>query len=148
MHTFPYSVSSENSVSTSFPWFWIYLLCSLPVGIVPPRTKSPTDESHSSSAGVSRHNGRVLNGMSRVCQPNYMLIISKCSSKPQCTPMCILKPNKIFCGNQSYLRIFNQCAQETCDRAGTVALSQYSHLWSENLDVCPCVTIIRYLQIQ
>ncbi|XP_040015136.1 pleckstrin homology domain-containing family A member 6 isoform X3 [Xiphias gladius] len=35
------------------------------VGIVPPRTKSPTDESYSSSAGVSRHNGRVLNGMSR-----------------------------------------------------------------------------------
>ncbi|XP_051270914.1 pleckstrin homology domain-containing family A member 6 isoform X5 [Dicentrarchus labrax] len=35
------------------------------VGIVPPRTKSPTDESHSSSAGVSRYNGRVPNGISR-----------------------------------------------------------------------------------
>uniref|UniRef100_A0A8C4EMN9 Pleckstrin homology domain containing, family A member 6 n=1 Tax=Dicentrarchus labrax TaxID=13489 RepID=A0A8C4EMN9_DICLA len=34
-------------------------------GIVPPRTKSPTDESHSSSAGVSRYNGRVPNGISR-----------------------------------------------------------------------------------
>lgn len=44
-------------------------LCPLPVGIVPPRTKSPTDESHSSSAGVSRRNGRVPNGISRVCQP-------------------------------------------------------------------------------
>uniref|UniRef100_A0A8C4EG82 Pleckstrin homology domain containing, family A member 6 n=1 Tax=Dicentrarchus labrax TaxID=13489 RepID=A0A8C4EG82_DICLA len=40
-------------------------LCPLPVGIVPPRTKSPTDESHSSSAGVSRYNGRVPNGISR-----------------------------------------------------------------------------------
>uniref|UniRef100_A0A8C4GMN1 Pleckstrin homology domain containing, family A member 6 n=1 Tax=Dicentrarchus labrax TaxID=13489 RepID=A0A8C4GMN1_DICLA len=36
-----------------------------PLGIVPPRTKSPTDESHSSSAGVSRYNGRVPNGISR-----------------------------------------------------------------------------------
>uniref|UniRef100_A0A8P4KIG1 Pleckstrin homology domain containing, family A member 6 n=1 Tax=Dicentrarchus labrax TaxID=13489 RepID=A0A8P4KIG1_DICLA len=36
------------------------------VGIVPPRTKSPTDESHSSSAGVSRYNGRVPNGISRI----------------------------------------------------------------------------------
>ncbi|KAM7402804.1 hypothetical protein PAMP_018015 [Pampus punctatissimus] len=36
------------------------------VGIVPPRTKSPADKSHSSSAAVSRHNGRVPNGISRV----------------------------------------------------------------------------------
>ncbi|KAM7423421.1 hypothetical protein PAMA_011128 [Pampus argenteus] len=35
------------------------------VGIVPPRTKSPADESHSSFAAVSRHNGRVPNGISR-----------------------------------------------------------------------------------
>ncbi|XP_042353850.1 pleckstrin homology domain-containing family A member 6 isoform X1 [Plectropomus leopardus] len=35
------------------------------VGIVPPRTKSPTEESHSSSARVSRHDGRVPDGISR-----------------------------------------------------------------------------------
>ncbi|XP_078022987.1 pleckstrin homology domain-containing family A member 6 isoform X9 [Epinephelus lanceolatus] len=35
------------------------------VGIVPPRTKSPTDESHSSSAGVSCPHGRVPDGISR-----------------------------------------------------------------------------------
>ncbi|XP_077429176.1 pleckstrin homology domain-containing family A member 6 isoform X2 [Vanacampus margaritifer] len=35
------------------------------VGIVPPRTKSPADDSPSWSAGVSRHNGRMPNGISR-----------------------------------------------------------------------------------
>ncbi|XP_049425173.1 pleckstrin homology domain-containing family A member 6 isoform X4 [Epinephelus fuscoguttatus] len=35
------------------------------VGIVPPRTKSPTDESHSNSAGVSCPHGRVPDGISR-----------------------------------------------------------------------------------
>uniref|UniRef100_A0A8P4GCI2 Pleckstrin homology domain containing, family A member 6 n=1 Tax=Dicentrarchus labrax TaxID=13489 RepID=A0A8P4GCI2_DICLA len=42
-----------------------YPAFSTSIGIVPPRTKSPTDESHSSSAGVSRYNGRVPNGISR-----------------------------------------------------------------------------------
>ena len=44
------------------------LLFPFVVGIVPPRTKSPTDESHSSSAGVSWPNDRVPNGISRVSQ--------------------------------------------------------------------------------
>ncbi|XP_074526881.1 pleckstrin homology domain-containing family A member 6 isoform X3 [Halichoeres trimaculatus] len=35
------------------------------VGIVPPRTKSPTDESHAGSAGVSRFHSRTHNGISR-----------------------------------------------------------------------------------
>ncbi|XP_019734873.1 pleckstrin homology domain-containing family A member 6 isoform X3 [Hippocampus comes] len=35
------------------------------VGIVPPRTKSPADDSTSWSAGISRHNGRMPNGISR-----------------------------------------------------------------------------------
>uniref|UniRef100_G3PCT8 PH domain-containing protein n=1 Tax=Gasterosteus aculeatus aculeatus TaxID=481459 RepID=G3PCT8_GASAC len=39
------------------------LLC--PVGIVPPRTKSPTDKSHSSSTGDTVHNGRCTNGILR-----------------------------------------------------------------------------------
>uniref|UniRef100_A0A3Q2ZAK6 Pleckstrin homology domain containing A6 n=1 Tax=Hippocampus comes TaxID=109280 RepID=A0A3Q2ZAK6_HIPCM len=36
-----------------------------PLGIVPPRTKSPADDSTSWSAGISRHNGRMPNGISR-----------------------------------------------------------------------------------
>ncbi|XP_037346670.2 pleckstrin homology domain-containing family A member 6 isoform X3 [Pungitius pungitius] len=35
------------------------------VGIVPPRTKSPTDKSHSSSFGDTIHNGRCPNGLFR-----------------------------------------------------------------------------------
>uniref|UniRef100_A0AAQ4RW69 PH domain-containing protein n=1 Tax=Gasterosteus aculeatus aculeatus TaxID=481459 RepID=A0AAQ4RW69_GASAC len=35
------------------------------VGIVPPRTKSPTDKSHSSSTGDTVHNGRCTNGILR-----------------------------------------------------------------------------------
>ncbi|XP_057701256.1 pleckstrin homology domain-containing family A member 6 isoform X4 [Corythoichthys intestinalis] len=35
------------------------------VGIVPPRTKSPADDSSNWSGGVSRHNGRMPNGISR-----------------------------------------------------------------------------------
>lgn len=41
-------------------------LCSLPVGIVPPRTKAHTGQAHSGPADVSKHNGRVPNGISRV----------------------------------------------------------------------------------
>lgn len=44
----------------------------VPVGIVPPRTKSPTGESRSSSVGVSRNNDRVPIGTSRVCQPKHV----------------------------------------------------------------------------
>lgn len=43
----------------------MYVLCPLPVGIVPPRTKSPTDNK---SPGVFWRNGR---GMSRVCQTKF-----------------------------------------------------------------------------
>ncbi|KAJ0068378.1 hypothetical protein NL108_005969, partial [Boleophthalmus pectinirostris] len=37
------------------------------VGVVPPRTKSPTDEAPTRASGGSRYRGRMHNGISRVC---------------------------------------------------------------------------------
>ena len=60
----------------------MYLSCHLPVGIVPPRTKAPTDELHSSSTEVSRHFGRVRNGIPRVCQPKLHVNIIQIQVAP------------------------------------------------------------------
>ncbi|XP_044075318.1 pleckstrin homology domain-containing family A member 6 isoform X5 [Siniperca chuatsi] len=65
------------------------------VGIVPPRTKSPTDESHSSSAGVSRHNGRVANGISRE-RPKSAVFAAEVKSK-----MSVEEQNERIRRNQS-----------------------------------------------
>ncbi|XP_070758406.1 pleckstrin homology domain-containing family A member 6 [Enoplosus armatus] len=65
------------------------------VGIVPPRTKSPTDESHSSSAGVSRHNGRVPNGISRE-RPKSAVFPAEIKSK-----MSVEEQNERIRRNQS-----------------------------------------------
>ncbi|XP_045931680.1 pleckstrin homology domain-containing family A member 6 [Micropterus dolomieu] len=65
------------------------------VGIVPPRTKSPTDESHSSSAGVSRRNGRVPNGISRE-RPKSAVFPAEVKSK-----MSVEEQNERLRRNQS-----------------------------------------------
>ncbi|XP_032368358.1 pleckstrin homology domain-containing family A member 6 isoform X4 [Etheostoma spectabile] len=65
------------------------------VGIVPPRTKSPTDESHSSSARVSRHNGRVPNGISRE-RPKSAVFPAELKSK-----MSVQEQNERIRRNQS-----------------------------------------------
>ncbi|XP_074504936.1 pleckstrin homology domain-containing family A member 6 isoform X3 [Sebastes fasciatus] len=65
------------------------------VGIVPPRTKSPTDESHISSAGVSRHNGRVPNGISRE-RPKSAVFPAELKSK-----MSVEEQNERIRRNQS-----------------------------------------------
>uniref|UniRef100_A0A673ABW9 Pleckstrin homology domain containing, family A member 6 n=1 Tax=Sphaeramia orbicularis TaxID=375764 RepID=A0A673ABW9_9TELE len=55
-----------NNINSGNPLpllMFLMLICVSPVGIVPPRTKSPTDESGGSVAGVSRH--RAQNGISR-----------------------------------------------------------------------------------
>nr|XP_020473545.1 pleckstrin homology domain-containing family A member 6 isoform X3 [Monopterus albus] len=64
------------------------------VGIVPPRTKSPTDESHSNYAG-SRHNGRVSNGISRG-RPKSAVFPAEVKSK-----MSIEEQNERIRRNQS-----------------------------------------------
>lgn len=65
------------------------------VGIVPPRTKSPTDESHISLAGVSRHNGRVPNGISRE-RPKSAVFPAELKSK-----MSVEEQNERIRRNQS-----------------------------------------------
>ncbi|XP_039652273.1 pleckstrin homology domain-containing family A member 6 isoform X10 [Perca fluviatilis] len=65
------------------------------VGIVPPRTKSPTDESHSSSARVSRHNGRGPNGISRE-RPKSAVFPAELKSK-----MSVQEQNERIRRNQS-----------------------------------------------
>ncbi|XP_070815542.1 pleckstrin homology domain-containing family A member 6 isoform X2 [Chaetodon trifascialis] len=65
------------------------------VGIVPPRTKSPTDESHSSSDGVSRFNDRVPNGISRE-RPKSAVFTSEVKSK-----MSVEEQNERIRRNQS-----------------------------------------------
>ncbi|XP_034725036.1 pleckstrin homology domain-containing family A member 6 isoform X13 [Etheostoma cragini] len=65
------------------------------VGIVPPRTKSPTDESHGSSARVSRHNGRVPNGISRE-RPKSAVFPAELKSK-----MSVQEQNERIRRNQS-----------------------------------------------
>uniref|UniRef100_A0A8C3FYA2 Pleckstrin homology domain containing A6 n=1 Tax=Cyclopterus lumpus TaxID=8103 RepID=A0A8C3FYA2_CYCLU len=66
-----------------------------PVGIVPPRTKSPTDESHSWSSGVSRHNGRRPNGISRE-RPKSAVFPAELKSK-----MSVEEQNERIRRNQS-----------------------------------------------
>ncbi|XP_035857860.1 pleckstrin homology domain-containing family A member 6 isoform X11 [Sander lucioperca] len=65
------------------------------VGIVPPRTKSPTDESHSSSTRVSRHNGRGPNGISRE-RPKSAVFPAELKSK-----MSVQEQNERIRRNQS-----------------------------------------------
>uniref|UniRef100_A0A3B4YW65 Pleckstrin homology domain containing A6 n=1 Tax=Seriola lalandi dorsalis TaxID=1841481 RepID=A0A3B4YW65_SERLL len=65
------------------------------VGIVPPRTKSPTDEPHSSSIRVSRHNGRVPNGLSRE-RPKSAVFPAEMKSK-----MSVEEQNERIRRNQS-----------------------------------------------
>ncbi|KAE8297840.1 Pleckstrin-like proteiny domain-containing family A member 6 [Larimichthys crocea] len=65
------------------------------VGIVPPRTKSPTDESHSSSAGVSRYSDRVPNGISRE-RPKSAVFTAEVKSK-----MSVEEQNERLRRNQS-----------------------------------------------
>ncbi|XP_040890736.1 pleckstrin homology domain-containing family A member 6 isoform X2 [Toxotes jaculatrix] len=65
------------------------------VGIVPPRTKSPTDESHGGFAGVSRHNGRLPNGISRE-RPKSAVFPAEMKSK-----MSIEEQNERIRRNQS-----------------------------------------------
>ncbi|XP_068567908.1 pleckstrin homology domain-containing family A member 6 isoform X3 [Cebidichthys violaceus] len=65
------------------------------VGIVPPRTKSPTDKSHSSSYGVSRHNGRRPNGISRE-RPKSAVFPAELKSK-----MSVEEQNERIRRNQS-----------------------------------------------
>ncbi|XP_076605599.1 pleckstrin homology domain-containing family A member 6 isoform X4 [Chaetodon auriga] len=65
------------------------------VGIVPPRTKSPTDESHSSCAGVSRYNDRLPNGISRE-RPKSAVFTSEVKSK-----MSVEEQNERIRRNQS-----------------------------------------------
>uniref|UniRef100_A0A7N6A292 PH domain-containing protein n=1 Tax=Anabas testudineus TaxID=64144 RepID=A0A7N6A292_ANATE len=67
-------------------------LCLSPVGIVPPRTKSPTDESHSNSAGVSWHSGR---GISRE-RPKSAVFPAEVKSK-----MSVEEQNERIRRNQS-----------------------------------------------
>ncbi|XP_026200430.1 pleckstrin homology domain-containing family A member 6 isoform X2 [Anabas testudineus] len=62
------------------------------VGIVPPRTKSPTDESHSNSAGVSWHSGR---GISRE-RPKSAVFPAEVKSK-----MSVEEQNERIRRNQS-----------------------------------------------
>ncbi|KAM8915382.1 pleckstrin homology domain-containing family A member 6 isoform 21-T29 [Spinachia spinachia] len=50
------------------------------VGIVPPRTKSPIDKSHSSSSGVTVHDGRCPNGISRE-RPNSAVFRAELKTK-------------------------------------------------------------------
>ncbi|KAM9361785.1 pleckstrin homology domain-containing family A member 6 [Symphorus nematophorus] len=65
------------------------------VGIVPPRTKSPTDESHSNSAGVTRYNDRVPNGISRE-RPKSAVFTAEVKSK-----MSVEEQNERIRRNQS-----------------------------------------------
>ncbi|KAI3370538.1 hypothetical protein L3Q82_025302, partial [Scortum barcoo] len=65
------------------------------VGIVPPRTKSPTDESQGSSAGLFRHNGRVPNGISRE-RPKSAVFPAEVKSK-----MSVEEQNERIRRNQS-----------------------------------------------
>uniref|UniRef100_A0A7N6A755 PH domain-containing protein n=1 Tax=Anabas testudineus TaxID=64144 RepID=A0A7N6A755_ANATE len=62
------------------------------IGIVPPRTKSPTDESHSNSAGVSWHSGR---GISRE-RPKSAVFPAEVKSK-----MSVEEQNERIRRNQS-----------------------------------------------
>ncbi|XP_056294618.1 pleckstrin homology domain-containing family A member 6 isoform X3 [Pseudoliparis swirei] len=65
------------------------------VGIVPPRTKSPTDESHSRPAGVSRQNGRRPSGISRE-RPKSAVFPAELKSK-----MSVEEQNERIRRNQS-----------------------------------------------
>uniref|UniRef100_A0A3Q3T310 Pleckstrin homology domain containing, family A member 6 n=1 Tax=Mastacembelus armatus TaxID=205130 RepID=A0A3Q3T310_9TELE len=65
------------------------------VGIVPPRTKSPADESHINSVGVSRHNGRLSNGISRE-RPKSAVFAAEVKSK-----MTVEEQNERIRRNQS-----------------------------------------------
>ncbi|XP_069370651.1 pleckstrin homology domain-containing family A member 6 isoform X4 [Paralichthys olivaceus] len=65
------------------------------VGIVPPRTKAPTDELHSSSTEASWHNGRVPNAISRE-RPKSAIFPAEMKSK-----MSIEEQNERIRRNQS-----------------------------------------------
>ncbi|XP_069008847.1 pleckstrin homology domain-containing family A member 6 isoform X4 [Embiotoca jacksoni] len=65
------------------------------VGIVPPRTKSPIDESYRSSAGVLRHHARVSNGISRE-RPKSAVFPAEMKSK-----MSVEEQNERIRRNQS-----------------------------------------------
>ncbi|XP_047188416.1 pleckstrin homology domain-containing family A member 6 isoform X4 [Scophthalmus maximus] len=65
------------------------------VGIVPPRTKAPRDESHTSSTEVSRLKGRVPNGISRE-RPKSAVFPAEMKSK-----MSIEEQNQRIRRNQS-----------------------------------------------
>ncbi|XP_078139609.1 pleckstrin homology domain-containing family A member 6 isoform X1 [Centroberyx gerrardi] len=65
------------------------------VGIVPPRTKSPTDDPDSSYDGVSRRNGKVPNGISRE-RPKSAVFPAEIKSK-----MSVEEQNERIRRNQS-----------------------------------------------
>uniref|UniRef100_UPI0037E88B23 pleckstrin homology domain-containing family A member 6 isoform X2 n=1 Tax=Semicossyphus pulcher TaxID=241346 RepID=UPI0037E88B23 len=65
------------------------------VGIVPPRTKSPTDEAHIGYAGVSRYRGRAQNGISRE-RPKSAVFTAEVKSK-----MSVEEQNERIRRNQS-----------------------------------------------
>ncbi|XP_060897731.1 pleckstrin homology domain-containing family A member 6 isoform X5 [Labrus mixtus] len=65
------------------------------VGIVPPRTKSPTDESHMGPARASRYNSRAQNGISRE-RPKSAVFTAEVKSK-----MSVEEQNERIRRNQS-----------------------------------------------
>ncbi|XP_029357047.1 pleckstrin homology domain-containing family A member 6 isoform X2 [Echeneis naucrates] len=65
------------------------------VGIVPPRTKSPTDEHHRSYAPVSRHSGKISNGLYKE-RPKSAMFSAEMKSK-----MSIEEQNERIRRNQS-----------------------------------------------
>uniref|UniRef100_A0A7N8XGZ1 Pleckstrin homology domain containing, family A member 6 n=1 Tax=Mastacembelus armatus TaxID=205130 RepID=A0A7N8XGZ1_9TELE len=71
------------------------IMLNILIGIVPPRTKSPADESHINSVGVSRHNGRLSNGISRE-RPKSAVFAAEVKSK-----MTVEEQNERIRRNQS-----------------------------------------------
>uniref|UniRef100_A0A665VDH1 Pleckstrin homology domain containing, family A member 6 n=1 Tax=Echeneis naucrates TaxID=173247 RepID=A0A665VDH1_ECHNA len=67
----------------------------LKFGIVPPRTKSPTDEHHRSYAPVSRHSGKISNGLYKE-RPKSAMFSAEMKSK-----MSIEEQNERIRRNQS-----------------------------------------------
>uniref|UniRef100_A0A3P8WYE6 Pleckstrin homology domain containing A6 n=1 Tax=Cynoglossus semilaevis TaxID=244447 RepID=A0A3P8WYE6_CYNSE len=65
------------------------------VGIVPPRTKAHTGQAHSGPADVSKHNGRVPNGISRE-RPKSAVFTAEAKSK-----MSVQEQNERLRRNQS-----------------------------------------------
>uniref|UniRef100_A0A8D2ZFE7 PH domain-containing protein n=1 Tax=Scophthalmus maximus TaxID=52904 RepID=A0A8D2ZFE7_SCOMX len=90
-----YLDGEESHIKKVFGSLRIQLSCLLPVGIVPPRTKAPRDESHTSSTEVSRLKGRVPNGISRE-RPKSAVFPAEMKSK-----MSIEEQNQRIRRNQS-----------------------------------------------